>query len=130
MEKSLYLSEIVDYECEFRVLYFQGADSKNCIIKSRTNYGIQASEKAVNEEIDHTTANNMGLTESILEELYDFGDSTEFPMLSFDVYVDKDGNYGLFEYSTQFGIYYSNHALKQIRKDMTKAMEIAINEVV
>ena len=125
---SFYISEIINFTNEFRVLYFLGSNSSKAIVKLRENYGVLNKDKAVNREITHSEAADLGLTDKIFKELYALGDKLGFCMLSFDIYVKEDGSWGLFEYSTQFGIYYSNKTLAKIKKDMTKAMLLAIKQ--
>ena len=125
-----YLSKIVDVKAEFRVLFFKEQLSAGSIIKRREGYGILTKDTPINYEISEKEADKLGLKKPMLEKLFQFFNSLEFPMASFDVYITKTGDWGIFEYCTQFGLYYSSDTLSLMKNLMTKAMEKASKEAI
>lgn len=118
---NVYISELIEFESEYRVLYFQG-DDEEPIIESRKGYSAGSKEKRLHEVVP---LDESRLTGSVFQKLKEFGDQHPSPMLSFDVYATVDGRWGLFEYCPQFGVIYPGY-YDIIGKKMTSAVLNAI----
>jgi len=115
----VYLSELIDFKKEYRVLYFLGTKYRDFLIEERSGYSV-----INNDERNHKVVDNKNfkhIPKEVLKKLKEFGDSTKFCMLSFDVYFKDDGSWGVFEYSTEFGVDYPGY-YKKLRKQMTRAV--------
>jgi len=104
-----YIMEKVDVAKEYRVLYFKGMEIEDIVVKERFGLAPNSKETRKNIVIDTNTINK-----DILIKLKEFSEWLNKPMLSFDVYIDKKGNWGLFEYSTQFGMLHPEDVLKKL----------------
>lgn len=123
-----YISKVIKYDHEFRVLYTRTTEAKDFIVEERSGYSVLEKDK---ERKSWVISNyNYKWLVPILEELKKLGDSHPSPILSFDVYVvaknnvlvDKDINqiavtrnifdieeWGLFECSTEMGLHYNSN---------------------
>ena len=111
-----YLSEEVKFYAEYRVLYFIDIPSIDFIIEERKGYQINS--KAPREhKVIHLDKSR--ITIEILDQIKRFGDSMDYPMLSFDIYINADETWGVFEFSQEFGTQY---------KDIYSILEYQINE--
>lgn len=117
-----YLSKIVEFHKEYRILYMKGIDPSEYIVEYREGYKPRDPIERLHKPIDDFDR------EDILNKIKEFGDSSGSPALSFDVYIQDGGEWGCFEYSTQFGVDYPLAELVKIRKQFTEAMLLAIKE--
>lgn len=111
----------IKFKAEYRILLFNSKrDIKDIIIEKRTGYKIWENKNRVHEVIKYKDCKD--ITKSMIDKLYAFMKDKDAPAMSFDVYVQKNGEWGCFEYSTQFGILYDADVLDQIVTDYTNAL--------
>lgn len=120
---TFYLSEFVNVVEEYRVIFVRGVDTSEYVIEQRYGYCPNSLEERKHAVVDVTPCELI----PILTQIKDFGYSTEAPFLSFDVYKDANGAYGVFEYNPIFGTQYPLPIIKKLRKQLTKAMLQAIS---
>jgi len=108
-----YLSEVVDYTAEYRIIYTAGTDYRNYTVCRSHGTKPGSKEKRMYEDIPPNRL-DYKLFEGILSIVKDLGDGQECPVLSLDIWYDNTTNrFGLFEYSQEFGfIYGADHYLR------------------
>lgn len=116
-ENSYYLQELVDIKEEYRVVYIKGMDTKDLVIEHRHGYSPNSSEERTHKVVD-----NSELSHGILGRLILFAEQLGKFTLSFDVYIDNDDNWGLLEYSTQYGVEYPIDTIEHLKKFYNKAL--------
>jgi len=121
---NVYVSEVVDFSHEYRVLYFEGTQSNDFIVKERFGYQVGSDIARKNHVVDSSA-----IDAEILFKIKEFGDNHPSPMLSFDVYILPDGGWGVFEYSTQFALDNTGY-YEQVQGQMDRALKHAINRVI
>ena len=120
-----YLQDLVEFDKEYRVLYFTGSDIYDYVVEEREGYSVLD-----NRERKHSVITAKYIPEFILNSIKDFGDKSGCPALSFDIAYNKELNtWYVFEYSVQFGIQYDTDTLNKIKKQFTKAMILKYDEV-
>jgi hypothetical protein len=133
--------EKIDIKREFRVLVFITGDGKyETICEERNGYD----EYLKDPSIDPMTYKR-GRVHNVIElemerELATFIDNTIVPFmenlskkyhsLGFDIYLDKDGNYGVFEFQPGFGIGYDAEVASRIKTLNTKSLIYRCKRVV
>lgn len=126
LEGDFFLMKVEVFNEEYRILYFRDTPSENFIIERRKGYQVNSKEKRKHKCVD---LNKTHLTKHILEWIKDFGDEHDSPFLSFDVYVKKSGEIGIFEYSTQFGIEYDEKTMNKLYLQFNNAIDKEIREM-
>lgn len=119
-----YLSEEQKFDKEYRFLYFDGIKAEDMIIEERYGYKVNSDEERSHKVID---INDDKFLCEIGQKLIEFGICHTSPMLSFDVWVTGD-EWGLFEYSTQFGCLYTGYN-KKLFLQFNKALELNIKNL-
>src|SRR5699024_10972183 len=72
------------------------------------------------QDVVYETIDNM-FDETLVETLYAFAKFIDLPIGSIDLYSTTDGNWGIFEYSTQFAFHGANpNFIKQLLLDGVK----------
>ena len=120
-EHTMYIQEYIpDVVAEYRMLYFKGMDKYQTIIEHRTGYQPGTKTKREHTIIDNRRTKEVPI--EIISRLIEFGDSLDYPTLSFDIYIRENGSWGIFEFSNEYGIDYPLPILKKLRNMFTKAM--------
>jgi len=121
-----YLSEVIDVKHEYRVLWVETmTDVTDLVVKERHGCAPNSDVERTSELIAPGNINPgvpVKTNLAILKKLMRFASSLGKLTISMDLYVDKDGNYGLFEYSTEYGIEYDKETLKKLRGFYTNAL--------
>jgi len=105
---NFYLSEKQLFNSEYRIIYCENTEYCDFIIEQRFGYQIHSEEKRKHKVINGSCLYN---NFDFLKTLQKFGDSHFSPVLSFDVWITEK-EWGVFEYSTEFGTIYTDHNKK------------------
>lgn len=130
MSGQVYLQEVVDFTHEFRILCFKGTKGKDFVVEYREGYGPND-----NRERTHVVSRlkkyiGKKYEKIILDKAEEFVNATEHMAISLDIYFNtKNNDFGMFEYSTQFGIVYPKDILRKISKQFNKAFDLEIKKL-
>lgn len=90
--------DLIKIKKEYRLYYVYGAKVEDYLVTERFNYGLNSDpEKTKAKQIK-----NSGIPRELLNRIKKLGESVNALTLSFDIYVDKDGYWGCFEYDVAY----------------------------
>lgn len=104
------IQKYVDAKTEYRFLYFYG-EEPIVIKRAKRECEWQANSCITGQGVHITNTNDMPNFSVINQKIGELAKYLNAPFLSADVYIDKDGNFGLFEFQMEFGIMYVPHDL-------------------
>jgi len=125
---TLQIQEVIDYDNEYRVLYFKGTPIEDMLVWKRTGYKPGDKTKSKNELISLKEEVGVSKAKVILKEIKRIGDSLGIPGLSFDLWTNSDGEFGIFEYSIQFGLAQPPEIVKIVSEQYTNAFIKVLKE--
>lgn len=118
-----YLMDFIDIDKEYRVVYIEGMQDYDLVIEERFGYGPNSEHDRKHIQCDHC------LPKTFKKKLINFCKKLGKFTMSIDVYVDHDGNYGLLEYSTQYGIEYDKETLMHMKSFYNAALLKRYNSI-
>lgn len=125
-----YMQEVVDFTHEFRILCFKGTKGKDFVVEYREGYGPL--DNRMRKHVVSRLSKYMSkkLEKTILNKAEEFVNKIRHIAVSLDIYYDdKTKEYGMFEYSTQFGIDYDKKIISKIKKQYNKAFNLEIEKL-
>ena len=126
------LQEIVEFTTEYRILYMYGVSESEYIIEQREGYQPHSKEKRTHKIILYEEFIQINNGSEILVKTKELGNKLGYPAISLDIYYNANSanyKYGIFEYSTQFGIDYDKDILIKLSQQYTHAILLKIGEL-
>ena len=127
-KNSVQIQEVIKFDNEYRVLYFNGTSIDDTLVWKRTGYKPGDNTKSKNELVSLKKEVGAGKAKTILREINRIGDSLGIPGLSFDLWTNSDGEFGIFEYSVQFGLAQPPEIVRIVSKQYTDAFIKVLKE--
>jgi len=127
--REFHIQEAIDVKHEFRIL---ATYNGNVYIEKREGYGYKSKEKRKHtpisiKEFEGIVGKNKA--RSIIKESKLFVKKLKYPIISMDVWIDKNDDYGIFEWSSEFGLEYPDDIIKDLEKNVTLSIvELLDNE--
>jgi len=117
--REFHIQEAIDVKYEFRVLVTYNG---NVYIEKREGYGYKSKEERKHtpisiKEFEGIVGKNK--TRMIIEDSKSFIKKLKYPIISIDVWIDEDDDYGIFEWSSEFGLEYPDDIIKDLEKNVT-----------
>lgn len=106
---SFYISELANITKEYRIVYIETMGAGDLVIEERKGYCPNSKE-----DRKHTVIDTNKFRKDIRKKLLSFAKNLNKVTLSFDVYITPDNEWGLLEYSTQFGMAYEPKIIKHM----------------
>ena len=122
-----YLQEYVDVVCEYRIISGCNLSTDEVTIFARKGYGLNKENNIDNMTTTLTNFKDAGIPESLLSNIADISMFTGLPFYSVDVYKDRNGKWGVFEYSFEFAVEHDYNSIMKIKYTVNKAFENYIN---
>jgi len=126
---NFYIQKHVDVVSEYRLFYTYGTKLKDLVLLKRTGYGLTEDITVDGMLVDIVKDNTKILNKDFLNKMKKLSKIIELPMFSVDIYKDKKGNLGIFEYSPEFSLELNGDILKQLQVNINKSMKKFLMEV-
>ena len=116
-----YIQEVVDFEVEYRVIYIKGMGLNDIVVEKRDNY--------LTEDAKHYVVNTYSIDVNIRKTLKNFATKHNLLATGFDVYVNSDGSWGVFEFSPGYGLNYYYKEYVKLRNYFNNMLENEIERI-
>jgi len=114
-----HIQEAIDVKYEFRIL---ATYNGNVYVEKREGYGYKSKEKRKHTLISLKVFEGIvgkNKARSVIEKSKLFVKELKYPIISIDVWIDKNDDYGVFEWSTEFGLEYPDDIIKDLEKNVS-----------
>lgn len=105
-----FLQEYIKFLDEYRFLAFNTRNGIKLIVEKREGYGV-LDEKERKHEVCYTSdfRKKNVLFETIGNRLLEVMVYLNLPVMSFDIYINSENDWGCFEFAVEYGVSYEGH---------------------